>query len=72
MSDASDPLSSSVRLMGTDLVAHGIECVSLVIGLLVDTLSRALAFNPVVARSLEVTVTHGPHLERISYVSSNG
>ena len=54
---------SDLLLLGDlDLVAHGIELVLLLAGGLVDTGTRALALNPVVAGSLKATVTHGPHL----------
>lgn len=48
-------------LRRVNLVAHGIKDVLLIVLLLVDTGSRSLTLDPVVSRSREVSVAHGPH-----------
>ena len=52
--------SELLSLLGLDLVTHGIVLILVLSSLLVDTRSRALTLNPVVAGSLEATVAHGP------------
>ena len=57
-----------------DLVTHGIVLILVLSSLLVDTGSRALTLNPVVAGSLETTITHSPHFgtERLGEVTVVG
>ena len=61
-------------LLVLDLVTHSIICVLLSSVVLVDTGSRSLTLDPVVAGGLETTITHGPHLlaDRLGEVSVVG
>ena len=66
--------SKLLSLLGLDLVTHGIVLILVLSSLLVDTGSRALTLNPVVAGSLETTITHSPDFgtERLGEVTVVG
>lgn len=73
---ASFGCSDLLRLLVVNLVAHGIILILILSILLIDTSSRSLSLNPVVTRSLEGTITHGPNLSterfrEVTVVSDN-